>query len=125
MPISTDEFESGTLDEERGADDPPIEEEKELILSFLSERHDRAFTEREIVLGVDFSPIYETGTGRTRGALAGAADGLLDIAGTVTATAVVVDDVDEALSALVEEGAVESREVEADGATTTYYRLAE
>jgi hypothetical protein len=125
VPISTDEFESGTLDEDRGAEDPPIEEEKELILSFLSERHDRAFTEREIVLGVDFSPIYERETGRIRGALAGAADGLLDIAGTVTATAVVVDDVDEALSALVEEGAVESREVEADGATTTYYRLAE
>ena len=43
----------------------------------------------------------------------------------MTASGVLVDDVDEALSELVEEGIVESREVETDDGTTTYYRLAE
>lgn len=127
MPISTDEFESGRVDaEDVDAEGSPIETEKDLIVSFLSERHDEAFTEREVVLGVDFSPAFETETGRRRQSLRGAAaDGLLDITGTVTASAVLVDDVDEALSELVEEGIVESREVETDDGTTTYYRLAE
>jgi len=123
VPISTDEFESGTVEGGPDSEDAPIEEEKRLIVSFLSERRDRAFTEREIVLGVDFSPMYETESGRLRGTLAGVADGLLDAAGEVTASAVVVDDVDEALSALVEEGTVESREVETGDGVATYYRL--
>ena len=61
MPISNDEFEAGTV-EASGADpisndeEGPIETEKDLITSFLSERPDTAFTEREIVLGVDFTP---------------------------------------------------------------------
>ena len=76
MPISTDEFESGTVEGGPDSEDAPIEEEKRLIVSFLSERRDRAFTEREIVLGVDFSPMYETESGRLRGTLAGVADGL-------------------------------------------------
>ena len=115
MPISTDEFDSGTVDDGdgSGSEEDPIEEEKRLITSFLSERRDRAFTEREIVLGVDFSPMLERESGR-QGLLSGigvAADGLLDISGTITASAIVVDDVDEALAALVEDGTVESREV--------------
>jgi hypothetical protein len=129
VPISTDEFDSGTADDGggSGSEEDPIEEEKRLITSFLSERRDRAFTEREIVLGVDFSPMLESESGR-RGLLSGigaAADGLLDISGTITASAIVVDDVDEALAALVEEGTVESREVETGDGTTTYYRLAD
>lgn len=130
MPISTDEFDSGTVDEGDGSgseEEDPIEEEKRLITSFLSERRDRAFTEREIVLGVDFSPMLEREGGR-RGLLSGigaAVDGLLDIGGTITASAIVVDDVDEALAALVEEGTVESREVGTGDGTTTYYRLAD
>ncbi|MFC6940586.1 hypothetical protein ACFQE8_11525 [Salinirubellus sp. GCM10025818] len=129
MPISTDEFDSGTVDDgdDSGSEEDPIEEEKRLITSFLSERRDRAFTEREIVLGVDFSPMLESEGGR-RGLLSGigaAADGLVDISGTITASAIVVDDVDEALAALVEEGTVESREVETGDGTTTYYRLAD
>ena len=127
MPISTDEFESGGVDRgDAAAKGSPIETEKDLIVSFLSERHDEAFTEREVVLGVDFSPAFETEDGRRRQSLRGAAaDGLLDITGTVTASAVLVDDVDEALSELVEGGTVDSREVETDDGTTTYYRLAE
>ena len=125
MPISSDEFESGRFDRRDDDEGSPIETEKDLIVSFLSERHDEAFTEREVVLGVDFSPAFETESGRRRQSLRGAAaDGLLDITGTVTASAV-LDDVDGALSERVEEGIVDSREVETDDGTTTYYRLAE
>lgn len=125
MPISTDEFESGTADDGVEADSP-VETEKDLIVPFLSERHDEASTEREVVLGGDFSPAFETESGQRRQSLRGAtADGLLDITGTVTASADLVDDVDEALTELVEEGTVESREVETGDGTTTYYRLAE
>jgi hypothetical protein len=120
MPIDDDSFETGTV--EAGADEPPIAEEKRLILSFLSERPDQAFTEREIVLGVDFSPVVDDG-GRT--AIGAVVDGLVDAAGDATASAMVVDDVDEALAALVEEGAVEKSAVETPEGTTTYYRLVE
>lgn len=130
MPISSDEFESGSVEADGSADETasPIEAEKELIVSFLSERQDRAFTEREIVLGVDFSPVYESETDRGGGLIAGVgelADGLVDVAGNVAASAIVVDDVDEALAALVEEGAVETKEVDAGDGSTVYYRLAE
>lgn len=141
MPIRTDEFEAGRT--ERDADgsrsatgvdpDSAIEEEKRLILAFLSRHHDRAFTEREIVMGVDFSPMLETGDGASsRGLwrqvsrnLGHAADRLTDVVGDAAATAVAVDDIDEALSALVEEGSVETREIETETGTTTYYRLAD
>ena len=112
----------------------PIETETDLVGSFLSERRYEAFTEREVVLGVDFSPAFEPESGRRRQSLSGAAaDGLLDITGTVTASVVLVDDVNEALSELVEEGIVDSREVETDDShevesddgPTTYSRLAE
>ncbi|WP_139043049.1 hypothetical protein [Halorubrum tropicale] len=81
MPISEEEFESGTV--EVSGDEPiandeegPIETEKDLITSFLSERPDRAFTEREIVLGVDFSPVFMN---RTRNPLGAFVDGLIGL----------------------------------------------
>lgn len=124
MPISSDEFETGAVG---GSDDPdaddgdgPIETEKDLITSFLSERPDEAFTEREIVLGVDFSPAFMN---RTRNPLGSFADGIVDLAGDVTATTIVVNDIDEALDQLVDEGIVTSKEVETDDGTTVYYRL--
>jgi hypothetical protein len=126
MPISTDEFEAGTLDEsgdEPSTDDEadPIETEKDLVTSFLSERPDRAFTEREIVLGVDYSPVFMN---RTQNPLGSFADGLIDFAGDVAATTIVVNDIDEALTELVEEGIVTTNEVETEDGTTLYYKLA-
>ena len=125
MPISTDEFKAGTLDEsgeEPSADDEvdPIETEKDLVTSFLSERPDRAFTEREIVLGVDYSPVFMD---RTDSSLGSFADGLIDFAGDVAATTIVVNDIDEALTELVEEGIVTTKEVETEDGTTVYYKL--
>jgi len=125
MPISNDEFKAGTLDEsgeEPSADDEvdPIETEKDLVTSFLSERPDRAFTEREIVLGVDYSPVFMD---RTESSLGSFADGLIDFAGDVAATTIVVNDIDEALTELVEEGIVTTKEVETEDGTTVYYKL--
>ena len=125
MPISNDEFKAGTLDEsgeEPSADDEPdpIETEKDLVTSFLSERPDRAFTEREIVLGVDYSPVFMD---RTDSSLGSFADGVIDFAGDVAATTIVVNDIDEALTELVEEGIVTTKEVETEDGTTVYYKL--
>ena len=126
MPISNDEFEAETV-EASGADpvsndeEGPIETEKDLITSFLSERPDRAFTEREIVLGADFTPALMHQTQNPLGKLA---DGLVNIAGNVTATTIVIDDVDEALDELVEEGIVTTREIETRDGSVVYYRIA-
>ncbi|ERH07460.1 MAG: hypothetical protein J07HN4v3_03101 [Halonotius sp. J07HN4] len=126
MPISTDEFKAGAVDEsgdEPSADDDvdPIEAEKDLVTSFLSERPDRAFTEREIVLGVDYSPVFMN---RTQSSLGSFADGLIDFAGDVAATTIVVNDIDDALTELVEEEIVTTKEVETDDGTSVYYTLA-
>jgi hypothetical protein len=126
MPISSDEFEAGTV--EASGDEPiandedgPIETEKDLITSFLSERPDRAFTEREIVLGVDFTPVFMN---RTQNPLGTFADGLIDFAGDLTATTVVIDDIDDALAELVDEGVVTTKEVETEHGASVYYKLA-
>ena len=126
MPISNDEFEAETI-EASGADpvsndeEGPIETEKDLITSFLSERPDKAFTEREIVLGVDFTPALMH---QTRNPLGKFADGLINLAGNVTATTMVIDDVDEALDELVEEGIVTTKEIETQDGSVVYYRIA-
>jgi hypothetical protein len=126
MPISNDEFEAGSVEvgsDEPSADDAddPIETEKDLVTSFLSERPERAFTEREIVLGVDYSPVFMD---RTQSSLGSFADGLIDFAGDVAATTIVVNDIDEALAELVEEEVVTTKEVETEDESTTYYKLA-
>ena len=126
MPISNDEFEAETV-EASGADpvsndeEDPIETEKDLITSFLSERPDKAFTEREIVLGADFTPALMN---QTQNPLGKFADGLINLAGNVTATTMVIDDVDEALDELVEEGIVTTKEIETRDGSVVYYRIA-
>lgn len=60
---------------------------------------------------------------RTRNPLGSFADGIVDLAGDVTATTIVVNDIHEALDQLVDEGIVTSKEVETDDGTTVYYRL--
>lgn len=125
MPISNDEFDAGAIEVSSNGSDTddennPIETEKDLVTSFLSERPDRAFTEREIVLGVDYSPIFMN---RTDSSLGSFADGVIDFAGDVAATTIVVNDIDEALAELVEEGVVTTKEVETEDGTTVYYKL--
>jgi len=125
MPISREEFEDGAAEEEPfvAFEEEPLESEKELIVSFLSERHERAFTAREIVLGVDFSPTVET-YGDYEGVVSSITETATSGVGDAVASAIVVDDVAEALEDLVAEGTVERSEVDVGGETETYYRLA-
>lgn len=125
MTITTEEFENGTVNERDHSavtddQEDPIETEKNLILSFLSDRPNKAFTERQIVLGVDFSPVLMD---RTQSPLGSLADGIIDFAGDVTATTIVINDVDQALTELVEEGVVEAKEIDTADGPAVYYQL--
>lgn len=51
-------------------------------------------------------------------------DGLIDFDGDVAATTIVVNDIDEALTELVEEGIVTTEEVETERGALVYYKLA-
>lgn len=126
MPISGEEFEAGSVD--ATGDDPiandesgALETEKDLVTAFLSERPDRAFTAREIALGVDFSPVVDNA--EPRGLLGATVAGFVDVAGEMAASAVVIDDVEEALTELTEEGIIEAKEVDTGNGMVTYYRL--
>lgn len=134
MPIAAEEFEAGRLDTEVDAPDTaPVGEygtERELVLAFLDENPDAAFTGREVLLGVGFdesddpSSIRESYDAGRAEPLGGAANQTVDVAGDAAATTLVAGDVDETLAALVANGAVERADVTVDGRSRTYYRVA-
>lgn len=98
--------------------------ETDLVLAFLSGNHDTAFTRSEIVRGVDFGET--TPSESVSETLFKLPNQLVDIAGDLVASGIVVDDVSEALDQLVEDGLVERRRIErGDGEQAVYYRLAE
>ncbi|WP_251342901.1 hypothetical protein [Haloplanus halophilus] len=125
MPISDDEWDDGSrADSATAAGTTPVgdyEDEKELIVAFLSENVDNAYTRTEIVRGVDFGNDARPET--IREVLTEIQDELVDLAGDVVASGMLIDDVDEALDELVAEGTVAEKEVETGDGTTTYYRL--
>ncbi|MDT3437972.1 hypothetical protein [Haloarcula sp. 1CSR25-25] len=125
MPISNDEWDNGsTADSADTAATTPVgdyEDEKELIVAFLSENVDNAYTRSEIIRGVDFG--NDARPESIREVLTEIQDELVDLAGDVVASGMLVDDVDEALDELVTEGMVVEKEVETGEGTTTYYRL--
>lgn len=125
MPISDDEWDNGsTADSADTAATTPVgdyEDEKELIVAFLSENIDNAYTRSEIIRGVDFG--NDARPESIREVLTEIQDELVDLAGDVVASGMLVDDVDEALDELVAEGVVAEKEVETSDGTTTYYRL--
>lgn len=125
MPISDDEWDAGTTraDADPSATSPvgEHESEKELIVAFLSENVDNAYTKGEILRGVDFGDDAPPET--VAEALTEIQDELVDLAGDVVASGMLVGDLDEALDELVEEGTVAEREIDEGGETTTYYRL--
>jgi|GEM_PF-1997107 len=125
MPISDTEWDSGTTaDATDTAATTPVgdyEDEKELIVAFLSENADNAYTRTEIVRGVDFGD--DARPESIREVLTEIQDELVDLAGDVVASGMVVDDVDEALDELVAEEMVAEKTVETGDGTTTYYRL--
>ncbi|ESP87963.1 hypothetical protein [Candidatus Halobonum tyrrellensis] len=126
MPISDDEWDEGSRADSGAAETTPVgeyETEKDLIVAFLSENVDSAYTRPEIVRGVDFGDDARPET--IRETLTEIQDELVDLTGDLAASGMVVDDVDEALDELVAEETVTEKEIRTgdDGSTTTYYRL--
>lgn len=58
---------------------------------------------------------------RTRYPLGAFADSLINFAGDVAATTIVVNEIDDALTDLVEEGIVGTKQVETEDGTSVYY----
>jgi hypothetical protein len=125
MPISDDEWDAGASAEAAdAAATTPVgeyETERDLVVAFLSENVDNAYTKPEILRGVDFGDDARPET--LREALTEIQDELVDAAGDVAASGMLADDLDEVLDALVADGTVAEREVETGDGTTTYYRL--
>lgn len=127
MPITHAEWDRQRIDPE--TDDPlpdPVgefETEEDLVVAFLSENHEQAFTRTEIVRGVDFGETDDPEA--IRETLLDLPNQLLDVAGELAASGIVVDDVSEALDSLVTEGTVERARIQRrDGEVEIYYRLA-
>lgn len=126
MPITESEWHDGQIDASEGYPDTTAvgeyETEKDLIVSFLSENHDSAFTRAEIVRGVDFGK--STSPETVSEALMAIPNQLFDIVGDLAASGIVVDDVSDALDELLDEGLVERKELQRmDGELEVYYRL--
>jgi hypothetical protein len=139
MPITDDEWDTGTVDPETKPEDTEsfdgeYGDEKELVVSFLSENSPKGYTEREILLGADYDRTDDSDAGdrsgigeafrRSRRATVGDSDGpLTDLVSEAAGTAELAGDVEAALAELVEAGTVVEREVEHTNGTNTYYRL--
>ena len=125
MPISDREWDAGaSADSAEAAATTPVgeyETEKDLIVAFLSENVDNAYTRGEILRGVDFGNDARPET--IGEVLTEIQDELVDAAGDLDASGMLVDDIDEALDELVADGTVAEKEVETGDGTTTYYRL--
>ncbi|GAB3322890.1 hypothetical protein EI982_02190 [Haloplanus rallus] len=125
MPISETEWDDGArADDASEVGTTPVgefEDETELIVAFLSENVDNAYTKTEIVRGVDFGNDARPET--IREVLTEIQDELVDVVGDIVASGMLVDDVDGALDELVAEGMVATKDVETGNGTTTYYRL--
>ncbi|WP_049935608.1 hypothetical protein [Haloplanus natans] len=125
MPISDDEWDSGArTDSPTATETTPVgdyDDEAELIVAFLSENIDNAYTKAEIVRGVDFGNDARPET--IRELLTEIPDELVDVAGDVVASGMLVDDIDAALDQLVADGMVAEKRIETADGTTTYYRL--
>lgn len=128
MPISTAEWDRAAV-EPAATPDPPTpvgdyDSETDLVLAFLSENHEQAFTRPEIVKGADFGQSADVDSMLQE--LLMLPNRLVDVAGDLTASEMVDDDISEALDTLVADGTVERKTVERDdGETVTYYRLAD
>ena len=125
MPISDREWDAGaSADSAEATATTPVgeyETEKDLIVAFLSENVDNAYTRGEILRGVDFGNDARPET--IGEVLTEIQDELVDAAGDLVASGMLVDDIDEALDELVADGTVAEKAVRTGDGTTTYYRL--
>ena len=126
MPITEDEWDAeevrtkGTSPHTKPVSE--YETEKDLIVAFLGENVENAYTKAEIVKGVDFGE--DESPERVRRGLGSVTNDFLDAVGDVVASGYVVDDIDESLDELVEEGVVAEKEIRDGDETKTYYRMA-
>ena len=132
MPIAAEEFEAGQVD--AGADVPDAapggeyEPGRNRVLALLDENPDAASTERAVLLGVDFDESDDPATVRQsydsdhETALGDQANEVVDVDDVAASTT--LGDADDALTALVADGAVERADVTADGESRTYYCVA-
>lgn len=127
MPVTEDEFEAGAVDEVATPSETDavgeFETEKDLIIAFLGRNVNNAYSESEIVRGVDFGESVSSET--VSQAVFDVPSRMVDVAGDLAATAIVVADVEDALDELVEEGIVEANEVETEDGPVTYYRISD
>ena len=125
MPITGREWNEGQFDTEESTPQTDTvgeyESDKDLILAFLAENAERAYTRVEIHRGVDFGESERPETVHEK--LSVLPNRLLDAAGDIAASGLVSDSIDEALAELVAEGTVERKDLDRDGETVTYYRL--
>jgi hypothetical protein len=125
MPITEREWDDGEFD--TGEDAPRTDSvgdydtDEDLILAFLAENADKAYTKPEIHRGVDFGETDDPETVREK--LSSLPNTLVDLAGDAAATGLVSDDIDAALDELVAEDAVSEKRLDRDGESVTYYRL--
>lgn len=125
MPITDREWDEGRFDTDESAPRTDTvgeyETDKDLILAFLSQNGERAYTRAEIHRGVDFGEAEDPDTVHEK--LSVLPNSILDAAGDVAASGLVSDNIDAALAELVAEDTVERKELDRDGEPVTYYRL--
>jgi len=123
MPIDADEWETGEVTGEPwDEENDPLGTEKRLIVAFLGEDVEKAYTKTEILEGVEFAADDRPGV--RRGPLASIGDAVLDAVSHVAAAGIVLGDLDQALEELVESDFVERSEIDTGDGTETYYRMA-
>ena len=125
MPITEREWDDGEFDTDENAPETDAvgdyDTDKDLILAFLAENADQAYTKPEIHRGVDFGETDDPETIREK--LTMLPNTLVDLAGDAAATGLVSDDIDEALAELVAEDTVTKKQLDRDGESVDYYRL--
>ncbi|RJT06557.1 hypothetical protein [Halococcus sp. IIIV-5B] len=125
MPITEREWDDGEFDTDEDAPRTnsvgDYETDKDLILAFLAENAEKAYTKPEIHRGVDFGETDDPETIHEK--LSSLPNTLVDLAGDAVATGLVSDDIDAALDELVAEGTVTEKQLDRDGESVTHYRL--
>jgi hypothetical protein len=122
MPISNIEWDNGAqANSESAMGTTPVgeyDDETELIVAFLSEKADNAYTQTEIIRGADFG--NDAAPETIHDVLTEIQDELVDLVGDVVTSGMMIDDIDEVLGELTAEGVVATEETKT-GDRTTYY----
>lgn len=125
MPLSDIEWDSGArADSGSVVGTIPVgeyDDEKRLLVAFLSENADNAYAKTEVIRGVDFG--NDARPEKIRDVLTEIQDQLADVARDIVASGMLIDDIHGALDERAAEGAVATKDIETSDGTTTHYRL--